>query len=268
MLENLNENCGDRGGFQKVGEVVEVIDEGDMIEVVDIEIYAKEKKKPLGKAYRIRVDKVYYVVPKRHITGAEILALAGKLPDKWRLHQKLHGGVMEEIKPDQVVDLAACGIERFVTMETCQTDGEQAVALLEKSTVVAELPPPRRQFRLPADDEDYLDGVCDHWETLVDGGGRWLLLHFQQMRSGFSHDLVTIAFRIEGGYPPAKLDMVYVYPPLARADGRAIPTVSTQSIDGKEFQRWSRHYEWREGVDSVATHHIRMERCIADELKR
>jgi hypothetical protein len=252
--------------MQKAGDIVQVIDEGDVIEVVDIEIYAKEKMKPLGRSYRIRLDKAYYIVPKRQITGAEILSLACKLPDKWRLHQKLHGGVMEEIKPDHVVDLATPGIERFVSMETCQTDGEQAIA--EAGTAVAEMPAPRRDFQMPADDEEYLDGICDHWETVADGGGRWLLLHLQAVPDGFNHTTVTIGIRIEGGYPPAKLDMMYVHPPLARTDGKAIPAVSTQDIGGKGFQRWSRHYEWREGIDTLATHHIRMERCITDELKR
>jgi len=254
-------------GLEKVAEIIEVIDECDVVEVVDIEIFAPmNQKPPRAKSYRIRIDKQYELVVKRHIDGTEILKLVGKAPDKWRLHQKLHGGVMMEIAPEQVVDLGERGIERFVTMETCQTDGEQALA--DAGACVADEAPPRRDFRLPEEDEDYLNGVCDRWETIIDGGGRWVLIYCQDVPPGFNQGKVIMAIRIEGGYPPSMLDMVYFFPPLARQDGCAIPALSTQAINGVTYQRWSRHYPWREGVDNLATHHIRASKWLSDELKR
>jgi hypothetical protein len=84
---------GQRDGLHKIGEIVEVIEEGDIVEVVEIEIYGRENKKPpRAKRYNIRIDKQPKVVEKRHIEGKELLGLVDKSPDGWRLFQKLHGG--------------------------------------------------------------------------------------------------------------------------------------------------------------------------------
>src|SRR3954452_16010564 len=88
---------GQRDGLHKIGEIIEVIDEGDIVEVVEIEIYGRENKKPpRAKKYRIRIDKHPKVVEKRHIDGKDLLGLVDKSPEQWRLFQKLHGGHMEE----------------------------------------------------------------------------------------------------------------------------------------------------------------------------
>ncbi len=55
------------------------------------------------------------------------------------------------------------------------------------------------------------------------------------------------------------LDMMYVYPALMRTDGKPIGRVEVmQAIDGKQFQRWSRHRTnanpWVSGEDSLETH--------------
>ena len=53
---------------------------------------------------------------------------------------------------------------------------------------------------------------------------------------------VTAAIRIETGYPNTELNMVYFFPALARMDGKPIgATDAPQPLDGKTYQRWSRH---------------------------
>ena len=237
-------------------------DQNDEFEVeeVDIEECAKAgKRPPCAKRYRIRIDREKYVVDHAIITGPELLCLAGKPVEKWRIHQKLRGGQMDEVKADENVDLRERGIERFVTMELCQTDGE-GISDAKIAT--------RRQFRLPEEDEAFLKTVELRWETVLENSGRWLLIHDYSVPDGLTPTSVVAAIRIEGGYPPSKLDMVYFFPGLARSDGKAIPQLSVQSIDGKSFQRWSRHYGWREGVDSVATHFLRVKEWLFDELDR
>jgi hypothetical protein len=57
--------------------------------------------------------------------------------------------------------------------------------------------------------------------------------------------------------------MAYFFPHLTRADGRTIgQTQCHQPIDGKQWQRWSRHYSWVPGVHSVATHIVLIDRWI------
>ena len=84
---------------------------------IDIEDCGKhERRPPKGHTYRIRIDGDKYSVDAAEITGASILALAGKNPDEWALNQKLHGGRRVRIEADDTVDLARPGIERFETV--------------------------------------------------------------------------------------------------------------------------------------------------------
>lgn len=107
------------------GRVVELVEEILILEeLIDLEQWAKAGKKPQrAKRYRIRIDKEYKEVTVHSMTGTEILALVGKTPDKYLLSQKLHGGVVEPIKPDQVVEFYHHAIERFQTLALDPTEG-------------------------------------------------------------------------------------------------------------------------------------------------
>ncbi len=118
----------------------------------------------------------------------------------------------------------------------------------------------RRQFFLSEEDTEYLDSLSLGWETIRDGGGHWLFLHTFPLPVGYNLPAASVAINIPSGFPTAGLDMAYFYPALSRLD--RIPLKQTQVIqiiDQKQWQRWSRHYTWRPGVDSLPTHvtHIR-----------
>jgi hypothetical protein len=116
----------------------------------------------------------------------------------------------------------------------------------------------RRQFLLPEADEDYLNACGLEWETIIESSWRWLLLHGYPLPHGYNVSKATAAVSISAGYPDAQLDMVYFHPPLTRLDGGAIGALSSQTIDGKSFQRWSRHRTganpWRPGEDDLSSH--------------
>src|SRR3712207_3073199 len=116
----------------------------------------------------------------------------------------------------------------------------------------------RRQFQLPEDDIVFLDNERMDWETILDNGMQWLLIHQFSVPLGYNVEAVTVAIKIETGYPRAPLDMAYFYPALSRKDGQQIGALTTQPIDNKHFQRWSRHRTalnpWREGIDDISTH--------------
>jgi len=93
-------------------------------ELIEIEVYgAKNEKPPKAKKYRIRIDKVKHDVLKSHISGRELVNLAGKDPTRCAIRQKLHGGQVKTIEADEEVDLTAPGVERFMTLCHDQTDG-------------------------------------------------------------------------------------------------------------------------------------------------
>ena len=110
------------------GEEAKVIELAEEIvileELIDLEQWAKAGRKPQrAKRYRIRIDKEYKVVEVHSMTGREILALVGKTPEKYLLSQKFHGGVVEPIKPDQIVEFHRHAIERFQTLALDPTEG-------------------------------------------------------------------------------------------------------------------------------------------------
>jgi hypothetical protein len=95
------------------------------VEVIDLELYAKEgKTPPKGTKYRIRIDKDYYEVHVSEMSGSEILTLAGKTPpNRFRLDQKLKGGATKKIELNDIVDFSTPGVERFQTLPLDQTEG-------------------------------------------------------------------------------------------------------------------------------------------------
>jgi len=97
----------------------------DLQDVIDLEAFAREgKAAPKAKAYRIRIDKEHYVVHQPSMTGAEILALAGKTPDKYHLYEHFRGGQTQVIQPNDRVEFTGPGVERFTTMKIENTEGQ------------------------------------------------------------------------------------------------------------------------------------------------
>lgn len=131
----------------------------------------------------------------------------------------------------------------------------------------------RRDFDLLPEDEQFLEDYGLPWETVQDGS-QWVLVHdFPSQHEGYNHATVTIAIRLETGYPNAQLDMVYVHPPLTRKDGRQIgATNATQVVAGIIFQRWSRHRTpnnpWRPGQDNLGSHIFLIEDWFAREFEK
>jgi len=130
----------------------------------------------------------------------------------------------------------------------------------------------RRQFELPSFDTQYLDSTGLEWETVVEGNGRWLMLHDRPVPNGYNVECAIVALQIPPSYPEAPIDMVYFFPALSRKDGKAIgASNSTQALDGKSFQRWSRHRTgdapWRPGEDDVASHLVLVDDWLGREFK-
>lgn len=99
----------------------------DIEQIIDIETFAKEGKNiPTGPKvrYQIRIDGERYLMEKANATGRELLIKAGKIPPEgYRLDQKLRGGATKKIGLEEVVDLAAPGVERFITLPLDPTEG-------------------------------------------------------------------------------------------------------------------------------------------------
>lgn len=116
----------------------------------------------------------------------------------------------------------------------------------------------RRQFQLPEEDINYLESLNLPWEAINEGGMHWVIIDDYPVCPGYNVEKVSVAIKIETGYPRSPLDMAYFFPALQRMDGKGIKALSFQPLDGKQYQRWSRHRTganpWREGIDDLSTH--------------
>jgi hypothetical protein len=227
------------------------------LELLDIEEYARAgKDKRKARRYAVRIDRTRHEITNPAPNGRELLALVQKTPDTHLLAVQMTGGGPVSVGADQTVDLLTQGVERFMTLPREATEGAA----------------PRRQFKLPQEDLEFLETRGEPWEAIVDQGTQWVLLHRFALPSGFMATHATAGVRIVGGYPDASLDMMYFDPPLVRADGKSITSVLPYLIDGRSFQEWSRHRPpsnpWRVGEDNLATHCSYATCFLADELKK
>lgn len=132
----------------------------------------------------------------------------------------------------------------------------------------------RREFVLPEKDVRHLDSLGLPWETIgsPQQGGGYVLIHNFPVPRGYCVATTTVALRIEPLYPDVQIDMAYFHPALTRLDNGAIRQLSQQDIDGKTFQRWSRHRTpenpWRPGIDYLHTHLGQVEHWLVNELTR
>lgn len=130
----------------------------------------------------------------------------------------------------------------------------------------------RKSFLLPEVDQVYIDALNLPWETITDGTGQWLFIHDFPVPSGYNRPTVLIALMIPPGYPVVQLDMAYFFPHLQRIDGKSIAAQAFQVIDGRNFQRWSRHRTgenpWRPGIDDISTHLSMVTSWFEKELRK
>ena len=225
--------------------------------VVDLEEYlAAGKPVPPGKKYRIRIDKHQYTVHTSEMTGREILAVAGKTPEKFLLRQKVKG-VVEEITPDKVVSFLAPGVERFMTIPNEVTEGDTGA--------------PRLQFSLLPGDVAFLSSLGLPWEAVVDGEIKAVVIYGWPIPAGYNVDVADVHVRLTNGYPDAQIDMAYFAPALARTDGRGVNGLSMLQFDGRQWQQWSRHRtpsQWRIGEDDLSTHMAFVREWLVAELRK
>jgi len=237
----------------------ELVEEAEALldEIIDLEKHSKTgERAPHAKAYRFKVNDTVIVWHSPTVTPREALTEAKLLPpDDYRVRLKVSGEKPQPIELDTPVDLRRPGIEKFRAIKTGQGEGENQG---------------RRDAPTLDQDRIFLDSYAASWEVINDGS-IWILIADFRLPPGYSETHVTLAIRIEGGYPLAQLDMFYIYPAIHRTDGKAIQKADVrQRIDGRDFQRWSRHRTqgnpWVAGQDSLETHIYLVEEALAEEL--
>jgi hypothetical protein len=205
--------------------------------------------------YLIKINGDKYEVSQEQITGFEILKLVGKEPANHRVKMFSKSG-KKLIGLDEIVDLTTCGIERFVVEPLDCTEGfigfEKPNQLLPEDLIFL------KQFEVVS--------------FLTSGNSDWLILRSCKLPAGFTVEFADVAFLIPKTYPASQLDMFYFFPELKRIDGKPIGALSTQLLEEKSYQRWSRHRSgqnpWDSEVDNIQSHYEMMINCLKEEFKK
>ncbi|MFL9977640.1 multiubiquitin domain-containing protein [Paraburkholderia graminis] len=195
------------------------------------------------------------------IVVREALVLAGFNADQgWHIFLKIVGEPKRSVDLGTVIDLRTPGIEKLRLTPRDVNNGEAS----KLST---------RDFGLLDTDERYLDQHHPEWETLIEGGRRWLLINNYVLPDGYSASSVRLALEIPSLYPGAQIDMFYVSPVVRPLSGLEPPNTQVrESIQALEYQRWSRHRgagsQWRPDADNVVTHLALVESCLLKEVQQ
>jgi hypothetical protein len=193
--------------------------------------------------WKLNVQGVIIESHSPEIIARQAIKQAGFNPDApWIIVLKVAGEPKREVDPSFVIDLRHKGIEKLRLTPRQINNGEMAAGC-------------RVEFALLPQDVEHLDQLGLRWETLIDGGRRWLILRSYPLPPGYRSPVADIAIEVPVSYPGARLDMFYCHPPLALNTGAAIPqTQCIDTITGLPFQRWSRHRQWDPARDTLATH--------------
>ena len=99
-------------------------------EIIDLEAYAKEgKKPPRARGYKIKVNGNKFTIEEPEPTRETILETAGLTPtDRWSLRLKGKGGTPRLIEPGERVNLMEPGIEKFKALPRDQMEGQHGLA--------------------------------------------------------------------------------------------------------------------------------------------
>ncbi|GAO21457.1 hypothetical protein ALISP_1277 [Alicycliphilus sp. B1] len=204
----------------------------------------------------LNVQGVRLEVHQPTIVVREAMTQAGFNPEQgWHIFLKVAGQPKQAVELTTVIDLRTPGIEKLRLTPKDVNNGEAA----------------RNAFALLDVDEAFLDQRFAFWETLVENGRRWLLICGYPVPEGYTTRRITLALEVPPNYPGAQIDMFYALPHLALHSGNALANTEAQvTIEGKNYQRWSRHRgpssEWKSGVDNVITHLALVESALLKEV--
>ena len=120
-------------------------------------------------------------------------------------------------------------------------------------------------YLFPSEDIEFLEDMEYVWHQCVEDGKRGLVISGYQLPRGYTPDVADLMLLIPVDYPTTGIDMFYFSPNVMRTDGYPIAKLSHEMHFTTQWQRWSRHYDWRPGIDNIANHIARMDNILRSE---
>lgn len=178
------------------------------------------------------------------ISGKAVRNLAG-VDERYTIYLEVRGGHDRPIGDTDLVDLSGKGIERFITVIRETTEGLGA---------------------LPSADRQFIEDHGLIYEIIGDAGSTGVVIkNFPLPPGKFDRDVVDVMIQLPAGYPDASVDMFFTLPWIKlKATGQyANCADQPHAFASQIWQRWSRHAEWRAGIDGIRTMVARAELAFA-----
>ena len=131
----------------------------------------------------------------------------------------------------------------------------------------------RRDFSLPDEDIQFLDGLTLPWEAIQEGGSRAVVLRGFLLPTTFRPEQVDLKIKIPADYTSgAALDMFFTSQHVTRTDGVEIKALTQSNhFAGQIWWQWSRHYPrntpWRPGTNNLGTHISYVQHILDQEAR-
>lgn len=181
---------------------------------------------------------------KNLISGKALRNFAG-VDERYTIYLEVRGGHDRPIADTDLVDLSGKGIERFITVIRETTEGLGA---------------------LPSADRQFIEDHGLTYEIVGDATSSGVVIKNYPLPPGkFDRDTVDIMIQLPAGYPDASVDMFYTSPWIKlKTTGKYANCADVgHQFAGRNWQRWSRHAEWRAGIDGIRTMMARAELSFA-----
>jgi hypothetical protein len=125
------------------------------------------------------------------------------------------------------------------------------------------------------EDKKHLEERGYQFSTYDEGDLTLLVIEGYQLPDGYTPPATDLLIQIPRDYPDANLDMWWVFPEVAFTSG-AIPanTETRQTFAGyspdpaRQWQRFSRHPNWRLGVDDLRTFLVSLRSTMENEARQ
>jgi hypothetical protein len=111
---------------------------------------------------------------------------------------------------------------------------------------------------LPEADTEQLHARGLTFQVTDEGGTTCVVISGWQLPQGYDRETTDLLLRLSPGYPDVQPDMWWFDPPVLRADKTPLPaTEVTETVVGRTWQRWSRHFnggQWQAGIDGLESY--------------
>lgn len=107
---------------------------------------------------------------------------------------------------------------------------------------------------IPKPDEQFLERQPYGYTLEEQGSDIHLILKEVKFPEQYTPRTADVLIILPTGYPNAKLDMFRTRPDIKLANGSWPDRADVHVVlGGESWQQWSRHYEWRDGIDELRT---------------